>query len=81
MKYIRKKLGLTQQELAVEMGVTQSYISKLENNKEMICNLTLKNVAQIAKKMDICPMELIDSFMRECISDWCLENCTKCNPR
>lgn len=46
IKTIRKKIGLTQEELARKVGTTKNYISKLENNKSNIELLTLKKIVE-----------------------------------
>jgi len=38
----RIKAGITQEELAKEMGVTQAYISKIESQKKVTMKLLLK---------------------------------------
>lgn len=46
IKSLRKKIGLTQEELANRVGTTKNYISKLENNKSDIELLTLKKIVE-----------------------------------
>ncbi|WP_082921813.1 helix-turn-helix domain-containing protein [Lewinella sp. 4G2] len=46
IKTIRKRIGLTQEELAKRVGTTKNYISKLENNKSDIELLTLKKIVE-----------------------------------
>ncbi len=78
MRHIRRSKGLTQKELAKILGVSQSYVSKLENNEEMICNLTLKNVNELARLLDTCPVVLASSLIRQCYRKDCFKRCIDC---
>lgn len=52
--YYRKKLGLTQEELADELGYSWSFISQLEaNNGKRIHSPSLLMLFQMAKLFDI----------------------------
>lgn len=44
IKQIRKKIGMTQQELSEKSGISRPYISKLENNE---CNI-IKSSTMVA---------------------------------
>ncbi len=46
IKALRKRIGITQEELASRVGTTKNYISKLENNKSDIELLTLKKIVE-----------------------------------
>lgn len=46
IKSLRKKQGLTQEQLAGRVGTTKHYISKLENNKSDVELLTLKKIVE-----------------------------------
>lgn len=46
IKLLRKRIGITQEELANRVGTTKNYISKLENNKSDIELLTLKKIVE-----------------------------------
>lgn len=43
----RKEKGLTQEELAVKIGTTKSYISKIENNIKEVRLSTLRKIVEI----------------------------------
>jgi ribosome-binding protein aMBF1 (putative translation factor) len=43
----RKAKGLTQEELAIKVGTTKSYISKLENNIKEVRLSTLQKIVEI----------------------------------
>lgn len=47
----RKRLGLDQKEFADKLGVSQSLVSEWENGNS---NFTIKSLAEIADKLDIC---------------------------
>jgi DNA-binding XRE family transcriptional regulator len=46
LKKLRKRIGITQEELANRVGTTKNYISKLENNKSDVELLTLKKIVE-----------------------------------
>ena len=48
VKQYRKRLGLTQLKLANKIGVSESYICKIEKNKKM---MTLKKLELLAKAL------------------------------
>ena len=43
----RKKKGLTQEELALKIGTTKSYISKIENNLKEVRISTLQKIVEL----------------------------------
>lgn len=60
IKKIRKGLNLTQKEVAESMGVTQSYISKLEQDGYYRCvQPSLAFVDDLAHALGCCPLELL----------------------
>ena len=46
IKNIRKKKGLTQGDLAIESGVTQTYLSQIENNLKDPTVSTLRKISE-----------------------------------
>jgi DNA-binding XRE family transcriptional regulator len=54
----RRKAKLTQKQLAEQIGVTQSEISRIENNPE---NSTIRTLKRIAKALKVDVRSLIDS--------------------
>ncbi|GBE37837.1 MAG TPA: XRE family transcriptional regulator [Nitrospirae bacterium] len=58
LRNIRKKLGLTQEEVALRSGLSQGYINQLENGKRMF---TQKSIEHITEALDIPVIE----FFRE----------------
>ena len=56
VKRIRKEKGLSQEVLAIDSGLTQTYISQVEQGKR---NLTLLNVAAIAITLGVSVSELV----------------------
>lgn len=59
---VRKKAGITQQELAKKLGKNQSYISKYENAER---RLDMIEVIAIMKAMDSNPVELMNNILKE----------------
>lgn len=47
LKEARKKKGLTQEELALKVGTTKSYISKIENDVKEVRLSTLKKIVEV----------------------------------
>lgn len=58
VKNVRRLLGVTQEELAEKTGLSQSYISELENNNPRN-NPTIKIIEIIAIALDVCPLTLL----------------------
>jgi len=48
---LRKRAGLTQQELAEELGVSQSFVAKLESGKNAELKSVLRVAAGLGKKV------------------------------
>ena len=65
IKKVRKKLGLTQKELAEKCGLSQSYISQLESNLRVV-SPTLQTVEVIAENLRICPYILMSYDCNKC---------------
>lgn len=57
LKKFRLETGMSQRELAKRSGLTQSYISHLENHLELPSFPALEN---IAASLDMCPYSLIN---------------------
>ena len=65
IREVRKKLRLTQKELAEKCGFSQSYISQLESNLRVV-SPTLQTVEAIAEGLKICPYILISYDCNKC---------------
>ncbi|MGH4122661.1 MAG: helix-turn-helix domain-containing protein [Clostridium sp.] len=57
IKEIRKAKGISVTELANKIGVSQSYLSDLENQKYRI---KLFRLLEIGKVLEVCPYKLVD---------------------
>lgn len=71
LKNARKKIGLSQIRLAKKLKVTQSYISKLENNK--IDNVSTNLMLELSKELKLCPILVFIFFVNPCQK--CQFNC------
>lgn len=58
IKEIREKKGITQLELAEQVGITQVYLSYIENGHK---TPTLKTLQKLAKALDVDIGELIQT--------------------
>jgi len=56
IKKYRKKLGISQEELAVKAGLHRTYIGGIERGER---NITLDSLQVIAVALNIAPVELI----------------------
>lgn len=77
LKNARKKLGLSQRELAKKLKVTQSYISKLENNR--IDNISVNLILDISKELKLCPIAVFVFFVNCCHN--CHFDCHFCSKK
>lgn len=69
IKKARKKLNLTQKQLALACGLTQGHLSKLENFKSGDNLPTLKHVILIAEELKINPRKLASWFIDRELND------------
>ena len=53
----RKRLGMSQEKLALKAGLDRTYISGIEQSKR---NPSLKNIAKIAHALDTTPSKLLE---------------------
>lgn len=58
IKDARIKLGLTMKELADKVGVNVGTVSRWESGE--VANMTRKNMVQLARALNISPMDLLD---------------------
>lgn len=65
VKKARKAKNISQANLVQKTGLSQSYISELESNPKAK-NPTIKILNQIAKALDVCPLELVDCNCNKC---------------
>lgn len=56
IKELRKIRGMSQDDLGDELGVTRSFVSKMENGKKKI---SLEHVENIAKILNVLPEDLL----------------------
>lgn len=60
LKYRRKKLGISQSELAKRLDVDRSYISKIENRK--FNNVNVEFIGKISKELKLNPIDVFLFF-------------------
>ncbi|WP_271814129.1 helix-turn-helix transcriptional regulator [Clostridium beijerinckii] len=64
---LRKKRSfkrLTELELAKRIGVTEGYISKLENHPEK-CNPTVNLILKLSRELNINPLKIFLFFIKD----------------
>ena len=59
VKELRKKLGLTQEELAEKTGLDYKYLQRIEGKSPT--NLKLETIEKFAKALKVSPAKLLDS--------------------
>ena len=62
LKAIRKRMKLTQAEMAKEIGISQSYLADIEHNRK---NISLAVVLRIAKGLNISVNKLINDDIKQ----------------
>ncbi|MGZ2417189.1 transcriptional regulator with XRE-family HTH domain [Staphylococcus caledonicus] len=60
LKAIRKRMKLTQQEMADRMDISRAYLSDLENTRR---STSINTVLYIAKRLDISVNELVNDTL------------------
>lgn len=60
LKYKRKKLGISQSELAKRLHVDRSYISRVENRK--FNNVSVEFIRKISKELKLNPIDVFLFF-------------------
>lgn len=60
LKAIRKRMKLTQQEMADKMDISRTYLSDLENTRR---STSINTVLYIAKRLDISVNELVNDSL------------------
>ena len=62
LKAIRKRMKLTQTEMAEQIGISQSYLADIEHNRK---NISLAVVLRIAKGLNISVNKLINDDIKQ----------------
>ncbi|HCQ89207.1 MULTISPECIES: helix-turn-helix domain-containing protein [unclassified Clostridium] len=64
LKNARKSKRMSQKYLAKRLGITQSYLSKLENKEKYNKNVTIDLVERIAEELDLDSTDVFFYFCR-----------------
>lgn len=76
IKQARLKKGLTQGQLAEKVGISRSYISRIEKREEIHeFDVSLEVVHKIANALDLCPLALAMRMFDIC------QKCDISNPK
>lgn len=65
LKTARMNKHLSQKKLAERLGITESYISKLENNHRYNKNITVNLIRKIATELELDPVNVFLYFYRQ----------------
>lgn len=60
LKNRRKKLGISQEDLAKRLNVTQSYLSKIE--RERFSNVNIEFIMKISNELNLDPNDVFNYF-------------------
>ena len=61
LKHIRKRMNMTQEELATKMEISQSYLSDIENGRK---NPSIKTVKKLADGLGVSVNELFNDSIK-----------------
>lgn len=64
IKFLRKQMGLRQEDIAIKLGVTRQTINAIENNKY---NPTLELAMRLAKLFNTPVEEILDWMINICV--------------
>ena len=67
IKYLRKQLGMTQEELGEKIGVQKAAINKYETG--IVVDLKRSKIAELAKALDCSPLYLLEGSEDELSED------------
>lgn len=62
IRALRKKAGLTQEQLAEKIGISQVHLGRLENNAR---SMDLEQVENIAKALGVQPLDILPSSWQQ----------------
>lgn len=63
LKAVREDKGIKQKDLANRLGITQPYLSKLENNSIYKINVNINLIENLALELNICPIAVFLYFL------------------
>ena len=68
IKIFREHKGIRQEDLANRLGITQPYLSKLENNSIYKINVNVDLIENLAMELNVCPIAVFLYFLNVKIS-------------
>ncbi|MBY6898070.1 helix-turn-helix domain-containing protein [Clostridium botulinum] len=68
IKIFREHKGIRQEDLASRLGITQPYLSKLENNSIYKINVNVDLIENLAMELNVCPIAIFLYFLNVKIS-------------
>lgn len=66
IKAARLKKHLSQKQLAKKVGITQSYLSRIENGGCVDFKLSIKAIIALSKELDVCPVRIALELYKVC---------------
>ena len=63
LKSKRKEKHLTEQQLAEKLGISKSYVNKLEKHPEK-CNPTINLILKLSTILELCPYFVFKIFIK-----------------
>lgn len=63
LKKKRREKHLTQSELARKIGITESYVNKLEKHPQ-VCNPSVNLILKLSKELGVNPIEIFLFFIK-----------------
>ncbi len=62
IRIFREHKGIRQEDLASRLGITQPYLSKLENNSIYKINVNVDLIENLAMELNVCPIAVFLYF-------------------
>lgn len=63
LKAVREEKGIKQKDLANRLGLSQSYLSKLENKSSYKVHVSVDTIENLSIELNICPIAVFLYFL------------------